>query len=390
MNLYCRRAGLDEAMDAPVADRDMIDQLVALPLETGDVLGAVTAAASCYRTGDWPLCVEALRKADSRLRACKLPPMAERIEAFIPTLWDEMEAAGDPQWADALGVARKLCEFAGSPDGDESESGDGSPGDGDGDGDPVPIDLSTDDLDRLIDEKLAADDLKRHPAPVDPVEEGLTEVERCRLYSRGIRGYAIGWDNMEIVEVPKPKRLIPSRLKGKAPTPTDHGLVPKHMDRFCTDKMVFAGRGKRRMNGGAVVIDCSGSMSLTDRDIDRLLVEAPAGIVATYAGQRPKGFIHVIVRNGKRAIKNLRPKAMGNYCDVEALEWLGKQKDRHRYWVCDGMVSGSDTKDVSKSSVAESFGSAVCDRCIELCREHRIERVDSIDALVAAMRRDAR
>jgi hypothetical protein len=205
MNYYCRRAGLDEAMDAPVADADMMHKLVTQPLMAGDVLSAVTAAASCFNTGDWPACVNALRTAD-----CYEKPWADRIMEFIPTLWPD----GEPEWPDTLDIAKRLCDFANPPDGGE----DGDDGGGGGDpGEPgdeaadesVPVDLSDDPMDAMVDERLK--EAAKEAAPADPVEDGLKELKDAkRAYPPG--GAAIGWDHVKVLdrEIPKPKRVIPS------------------------------------------------------------------------------------------------------------------------------------------------------------------------------------
>jgi hypothetical protein len=433
MNIYCRKQGLHDAMDAPITEPRHITKLVVMPLTHGDLLSAVTAAASAYNTGDWDPVLAGISEVDAGL--------ADRVAEFIPTLWDRMYS-GEPQWEDAVRTAAKLRDFAMAPEpepepepgdgepepepgdgepepepgdgepepgdgepepGDgEPEPGDGEPEPGDGepepddgepepdDGEPEPddgepddwapgeapddwepVDFVPDPLDEMVDMALESE---RPPLPRDPVEEGIKGIIAMNHHDRAIRA------DVKITVQPMPKRMSPNKFKTRSTVAADTGRIPKYMGRYCSDRAVFAGRGKRKDAGGVVIIDCSGSMQLTEEMIDRIMEAAPAGTVATYSGVRQEGAIYVVAKNGRRATKNLRPPYLGNVADREALEWAAKLPGPH-FWLCDGVVSGGSRRK------AEEFALEVRDECIELCRKHRIIRVGNLDRLIEEMGR---
>jgi hypothetical protein len=418
MNLYCRRQGLDEAMDAPIVPADAVH-----PLIRSSELDAVTAACSGYRTGDFEPIMEAIGVYhDSEF--------ADRVAAFVPTLWANLERAGNPEWSDAIANAQAMCDFCDrskdepepdsgdsepdSSDSEESDSeesddstgsdssdepGEDEPGEesddsDDGSGsssDPddgnesepgeatdlgtggaseemVEIDLSSDPMDKAVDRALE-DALP--PEPKDPVEAGMEILERNLQYFRG----DVRQPKMTVTEQRMPLRMPPSKRRGRSTVAADSGRVPRYMGRYCTDKAVFAGRGKRRDNGGAILIDTSGSMSLSSADIDAIMEAAPMGVIAAYSGDYGGGHLWIIARNGKRAdAKHLDPPGLGNMVDVPALEWLAKQ-DGEKFWLCDGVVTGE----------GDRTGRNIIQRCMDLCRKHRIVRVNDLPELLRTM-----
>lgn len=406
MNYYCRKHGLDEAMDAPLLeDEEMQYQLVTRPLAFRDKLAAVSAACSAYQTGDWPLVIAAIRATD--------PTLADSVEPFIPTLWDSLDT-GEPTWDDAISVARKVVEFCNTPpderDGEpdsESESGgksdsdsdssDESPESGDSsdsessepsdptDSEPSEgtreVDLSSDPMDKTIDsqfEKMAEEDKQRTGDPVeDSVRDMLDIMDEVFGHERGNAKVM----PVKIAKRPLTQRLGASKLKGRHKIAADTGRVPRYMGRYCSDRTIFEGTGKRK-GGGAILIDCSGSMHLSNSDIDRILDECPAGIIATYAGDRRAdggelGELWIIAANGKRASSTeaLSPNGYGNMVDYPSLQWLAKQRG-DKYWINDGYVSGSG--DVHRMNIAHL--------CAQVCRKARIARYTSVDALIDALK----
>jgi len=102
----------------------------------------------------------------------------------------------------------------------------------------------------------------------------------------------------------------------------------------------------RRIKGGTILLDCSGSMNINQADIDRLLEMAPMATVACYEGlnQKPSGSLAVIVRKGwmvkREDIEQWRSTMRRvNVVDGPALEWLSKQ-EMPRIWISDGKVTG--------------------------------------------------
>jgi len=118
--------------------------------------------------------------------------------------------------------------------------------------------------------------------------------------------------------------------------------------RLLTDphKRIFS--QKPRNNGGVVVIDCSGSMSLTTADVDKFLELAPGALVIAYSHSskhpnRPNAW--VIANRGKRASDITRcTQNMGNGVDGPALEFaISKRRGSEPLiWICDGQVTSAN------------------------------------------------
>jgi hypothetical protein len=77
---------------------------------------------------------------------------------------------------------------------------------------------------------------------------------------------------------------------------SDQGAVLRRLDRLLTDGKVFA--TKRRIPGGTVLIDASGSMGWTREGILDVVAAAPAATVAIYSGDEDKGILRVLIRQG--------------------------------------------------------------------------------------------
>lgn len=118
------------------------------------------------------------------------------------------------------------------------------------------------------------------------------------------------------------------------------GLVPSAPHRLLIDGSAF--RSKRKVLGGSLLVDCSGSMSLHQSEIDELLKAAPHAVIGLYEGATNMGVLRVVSRRGKRAAKELCRHPLGtgnNVIDGVALRWLATQP-APRVWVSDGQVTG--------------------------------------------------
>ena len=117
--------------------------------------------------------------------------------------------------------------------------------------------------------------------------------------------------------------------------------------RLLTDphKRIFT--TKPRNNGGVVVIDCSGSMALTNDDVDQFLELAPGALVIAYSHSnrtpnKPNAWI--IANRGKRADDITRcTKNGGNGVDGPALEYAiaHRRGSEPLIWICDGQVTSA-------------------------------------------------
>ena len=107
---------------------------------------------------------------------------------------------------------------------------------------------------------------------------------------------------------------------------------------------------KVKANGGVVVFDISGSMSLTDEDIETILEHAPSAIVMAYSHKkntsRPNAWI--LANRGKRCdhVSKLDIGNIGNGVDGPALQWASKvaRRGERIIWVCDGQITDAQDK----------------------------------------------
>lgn len=164
-----------------------------------------------------------------------------------------------------------------------------------------------------------------------PTEDGFgRKPERVRGQGR--------WGQLTIVKKPLVDKL--AAREARKVRPTDVGAVPRYMHRLLTDQRVFGRRRKKKAFQGTVLIDCSGSMHLTEQDVDEILRRWPAVTVGTYAGSGERGELWIVASKGKRASRdNIKPGGGGNIVDGPCLDWLAKQR-MPRIWISDGGVTG--------------------------------------------------
>jgi hypothetical protein len=170
------------------------------------------------------------------------------------------------------------------------------------------------------------------------------------------------WGEMGIVENTDRPRRIREALKALQPKPGFIGAFkfPHRADLRFGDGRAFA--HKKRELGGTILLDCSGSMSLSAEEINDLMEGAPAGKIACYAEtgyltpamqqeaeqsnsywdrHSESGILIVAAEKGRAMHHYPLREALGcnNLVDGMALRWLAQQKGP-RIWVSDGGVTG--------------------------------------------------
>lgn len=187
------------------------------------------------------------------------------------------------------------------------------------------------------------------------------------------------WGPMEfekpaLIHASKALRLLQKRKQ------QDTGSHITRITRIVSDGFVFG--EKKRVQGGTVVVDTSGSMAIKPADLQELLDKAPAATVAIYAqadGPRPNpvtgryeeyGILRVVVDKGRMAATEQLHIGSGNLVDGPALDWLAKQPEP-RFWVSDGYVIGSN-----------GSGKAHLNYCARVCKKNRIVRLADIPTAI--------
>jgi len=168
------------------------------------------------------------------------------------------------------------------------------------------------------------------------------------------------------------------RRKRKARTT---GRTMSHPGRILTDPARRVFGQKVKVKGGIVVVDISGSMHLTQRDIEDIVEAAPAAVILAYSDTdngagNPNA--HILANRGWRTDDISSIERHGNGVDGTALTWA----IRHRkygediVWVSDGQVIGIGGHD--------NRGLAI--ECADLIRQHKIIMIPSVKKAVAAFK----
>jgi hypothetical protein len=127
---------------------------------------------------------------------------------------------------------------------------------------------------------------------------------------------------------------------------TDSGASPKNISRWYTDPERRIFTRKTRALGAVVVMDCSGSMSLSENDLQQLMSNTAGATVLCYStGNRadednPNAWI---VARKNRQVRRLPDFPGGNGCDAPALRYaltLRENSKQPIVWVTDYGVTG--------------------------------------------------
>jgi hypothetical protein len=204
---------------------------------------------------------------------------------------------------------------------------------------------------------------------------GGDDCMRVPLNRLGHNRRQVKWGSMNIEELSL-SQTRRSPAFSKIRTFTDEGAVMTAVYRLPVDSRIFS--RTRAHKGGTVLIDLSGSMSLTLDDLDRIVAAAPAATIATYSGRSTHGTLHIVARKGRVAnsdgLRAAQSSGNGNIVDGPALRWLAKQQ-APRLWVSDGYVTGKhDHTSVDLGAEAQI-----------ICNKARIRRVEKAQAVADAL-----
>lgn len=288
---------------------------------------AILAAIMCatYGTGEWSRIYNRIDDEDRRAIAHYGAGLAcYRIhgEPKLPTFETTIE------------IAKEIQENLGDPQAPEPPK-------------PPPVPPAA--LQRLAE--------KVDPKTVPPVD--INPPARKRPVPNAGKG---PWLNVKFEEPPRPLKF-PPKMKGlrQKRIPAQRGRRLHRIGRLHVDGYVFGDRPKKK-GGGAIVIDTSGSMSLTKDEVLQLCVAYPGGVIASYSSCGGFGTLRIIAKNGKRVEDNLlSTPGEGNGIDGPALDWLARQPGP-RFWISDAGVEG---------------GATGLRYCLNVCRKYNITRVDN-------------
>jgi hypothetical protein len=188
--------------------------------------------------------------------------------------------------------------------------------------------------------------------------------------------------NLVEKDLPKPRRV--DGKFGRRKAPSQIGRNPRRMERMLTDpeKRVFdrkiAGRG------GVVLIDMSGSMHLSEKDLWALLEHAPGCVVIGYShlpGSTTRPNVFVLADRG-RVVDEIPSGNGGNGVDGPALRFAqAKRRSGEPFvWVCDGYVTDGE---------GDSYFANLGEECARFVKRHRVHMVGDVGEAVKALKRAA-
>lgn len=121
---------------------------------------------------------------------------------------------------------------------------------------------------------------------------------------------------------------------------SEFGFVPTQFGRKAIDGKLF----RHKRSSGAVVIDCSGSMSWNWDELKRLVANLPNLLIVKYQGLSGEfgyiGKMCILAQNGRWSPPEVEPgDNWANAVDLEALTWASKATDGPIVWLSDGGVA---------------------------------------------------
>lgn len=217
-----------------------------------------------------------------------------------------------------------------------------------------------------------------HDDSEDETGSGDKETPDISRLTKNIDGR---WGKLVELTLPKPKH-VDGRL-GRKRQATNVGKNPRRINRMLTDpeKRIFDKRARGK--GGVILIDQSGSMSLSEEDIWSIISHAPGCVIIGYSHRRGSSGhpnIWVLAERGK-VIDDFSavPRNGGNGVDGPALRFaLNKRRNNEPIiWVCDGDVTDGDNDHTYLNLTRE---------CVEIVHKHNVHTVYNVDEAVSALK----
>jgi hypothetical protein len=175
-------------------------------------------------------------------------------------------------------------------------------------------------------------------------DEPPVSKEDLESQKPGQRSEAGTWAQLNVKEQ-NLTRHVPGGL-GKKRVASNMGRNPRRVGRYFTDPQKRIFDRKIKGNGGVVLIDYSGSMALSEKDVLNIMEAAPGCTVACYTtnSHDKDGAANLWVLGARGRMTAVIPKGRGgNGVDHPALVWAVQQKQRRNapiVWVTDGGVVG--------------------------------------------------
>lgn len=199
-------------------------------------------------------------------------------------------------------------------------------------------------------------------------DEG-TNTPGARVFGNGPAGEGLNSRWWDLFLSKPPLEISHSGRLGRKVRASNEGRDPRFVERmFTEDDYRIFGR-KTRSLGAVIVVDCSGSMSWNEDDLDRLIVRCSGATVLAYSTgntadeDNPNAWI---VARKNRRVRDMPYFPGGNGCDGPALLFAVRQLRNGNknpvIWVSDGRVTGR----------SDAYSEALWDDCERLIDRYGI------------------
>lgn len=194
-------------------------------------------------------------------------------------------------------------------------------------------------------------------------------------------GGAVRWEELVVSHEPLPRHHKGSL--GRKRIATNVGIRPRRMHRYMTDPAKRVFDKTVRGSGGVVIVDASGSMSITTEQIVSILENAPGATVLIYSDRyRGNGSPNAwVVADKGRMVENVEyiDYGHGNGVDYPAIEWGVRHRQSRNtpiVWVTDGGVCGA----------RDGFSDLLAMQCINYARQNGYIVVPDVDEAIEQLR----
>jgi hypothetical protein len=298
----------------------------------------------------------------SEIKADPSPETSLRMARYVR---DIMEGEGEDDGSSPTGIP-----VGDSPDteGGDGESGSGESGNSDTDSEGIDGDTDGEPTDSPSPLSKPKDGMPRPTLP------SLFPVTTEPIYTAS----GATWAPMETQQPALTRAVDKSKVTRRTKKAMVEGTVPRRIHRMTTDGKIFTRKAKRLRPGGAVLLDASGSMGLSDASLDELVLKTKHGTVAAYKGTSDgengaHGWLVILADKWMRVDSvDVMPYGGCNLVDGPAIRWLCAQPEP-RVWISDGEVTG-----MPRRGCGEDYDSDLRAEVDALCKKFKIVRYDSI------------
>ena len=217
--------------------------------------------------------------------------------------------------------------------------------------------------------KQEAEGAESQPNKVGNADKQKPKVNKEKLKdmkpaNEGGNGRAVSWAQLKVKKLPLVRHAQGGM--GRKRRATDIGRNPRRLNNLLLDPERRIFDATKKGNGGVVLIDGSGSMSLTTADLVKIVEQAPGATVAVYSTDslNKKDNLFILAEGG-RMVDSVPERNGGNGVDGEALRWAIKQKQNRNapvVFITDGLVHG----------VNQGYNDLLAMDCIKQVRKERV------------------